>query len=38
MFFMLAEYRYMFLKKDGELSKHGLVVWVGSGTVLVRKP
>ena len=33
MFYLLAEYRHMFLKQSGELSKHGAVGWIGSGTV-----
>lgn len=31
--FGLAEYRHMFYKKSGELSRHGLVSWVGAGTI-----
>lgn len=33
LFFLLPEYRHTFYKKDGEMSKHGAVVWVGTGTV-----
>ncbi len=33
MFFFLAEYRHIFKKKDGDLGKHGMVAWVGSGTI-----
>ena len=33
LFFFLAEYRHIFLKKDGTLSKHCGVAWVGSGTI-----
>lgn len=29
----LAEYRHMFLKKNGDLSPHGVVLWVGAGTL-----
>ncbi len=32
-FFFLTEYRHMFPKASGELSKHGVVAWIGSGTV-----
>lgn len=31
--FFLAEYRHTFLKKSKELSKHGIVVWAGGGTL-----
>jgi len=33
MFFFLAEYRHVFLKRNRELSKHGAVAWVGGGTI-----
>ncbi len=33
MMFFLAEYRYTLLKKDGDLSKHMAVGWIGSGTI-----
>ncbi|MEN8137397.1 MAG: BamA/TamA family outer membrane protein [Bacteroidota bacterium] len=33
MFFFIAEYRHTFLKDTGDLSKHGVVAWIGSGTV-----
>jgi len=33
MLYFLAEYRYTIMKSTGELSKHGFVTWVGSGTV-----
>lgn len=29
----IAEYRHVFRKKDGWLGKHGLVGWVGNGTI-----
>ena len=29
----LAEYRHMFLKKNGEVSRHGVVFWLGAGTL-----
>lgn len=32
-FYTVIEYRRMFAKKDGELSKHGVVVWAGTGYV-----
>lgn len=31
--FALSEWRYTFLKKDGELSKSGMVAWVGGGSI-----
>lgn len=31
--FFLFEYRNKFLKDNGEISKHGIVYWIGSGTV-----
>jgi len=37
LFFLLAEYRYKFLKADKSLSKHGAVIWAGSGTVFNRQ-
>ena len=33
MLFFLAEYRYTFLNKSEKLGKHGVVTWIGSGTV-----
>jgi len=33
MLFAIAEYRYMFMKKNGNLSKSGVVGWVGAGTL-----
>ncbi|OMP31677.1 BamA/TamA family outer membrane protein [Mangrovimonas sp. DI 80] len=31
--YFLAEWRHMFLKNDGNMSKHGVVTWLGSGTI-----
>jgi hypothetical protein len=31
--FLIPEYRHTFLKQDGELSKHGAVLWAGAGTL-----
>ncbi|MFN8255919.1 MAG: BamA/TamA family outer membrane protein [Bacteroidales bacterium] len=33
MFFVLSEYRHMFLKKNGEISPHGIVLFAGAGTI-----
>jgi outer membrane protein assembly factor BamA len=33
MFIALTEYRHMFLKKNGDLSPHGIVLWLGAGTL-----
>jgi hypothetical protein len=33
MVFALGEYRLMFRKKGGELSPHGIVAWLGAGTL-----
>jgi hypothetical protein len=33
MFFSIAEYRHMFLKKNGNVSSHGFAVWLGAGTL-----
>ncbi len=33
MLFGIAEYRHTFYKKDGEKSKHGAVLWAGTGSV-----
>jgi outer membrane protein assembly factor BamA len=33
MFFALTEYRHMFLKKDGKISPHGIVLFAGTGTI-----
>lgn len=33
MFFALAEYRHMFLKRNKELSPHGIVLFTGTGTI-----
>lgn len=33
MIFGLAEYRHQFLKRDGKLSRHGVVGWLGTGSI-----
>ena len=33
MLYFLAEYRHMFYKKSGEMSKHGFTGWIGGGTI-----
>lgn len=33
MLFFLGEYRHMFEKRSGDLSKHGVVAWMGTGTI-----
>ena len=33
MVFFLGEYRHMFEKQSGELSKHGVVAWMGTGSI-----
>jgi hypothetical protein len=33
MVYILAEYRHMFMKSDGTMSKSGAVGWIGSGTI-----
>ena len=33
MLFFLGEYRHMFEKVDGKLSKHGIAAWMGTGTI-----
>jgi hypothetical protein len=33
MLFAIAEYRYMFMKKNETLSKSGVTAWVGAGTL-----
>lgn len=33
MMFFLGEYRHMFEKQSGELSKHGVVAWMGTGSI-----
>lgn len=33
MFLFLTEYRYVFKKRNGKLSKHGVVGWIGGGNV-----
>ncbi len=33
MVFALTEYRHMFYKKNGQISPHGIVAWVGAGTL-----
>lgn len=33
MVFGIAEYRHVFYKQSGELSKHGAIAWVGAGTI-----
>ena len=33
MMYFIGEYRHMFLKTDGELSRHGFVAWMGTGSI-----
>jgi len=33
MVFALAEYRHQFRKRDGALSRHGVVAWTGTGSI-----
>jgi len=33
MFFSIAEYRHMFLWKNGDVGSHGFAVWIGAGTL-----
>jgi hypothetical protein len=33
MIYAIGEYRHMFQKKDGRLSPHGLIGWIGVGTL-----
>lgn len=33
MIFLLAEYRHTFKKRSGDLSKHGAVGWIGTGSI-----
>jgi len=33
MFYSIAEYRHMFLKKNGDVGSHGIVFWLGAGTL-----
>ena len=33
MLFFIGEYRHMFTKASGEMSKHGMVAWLGTGTI-----
>ena len=33
MIFGIGEYRLMFQKRDGSLSPHGMVAWLGTGTL-----
>lgn len=33
MLYGITEYRHMFYKSDGNISKHGVVGWVGAGTI-----
>jgi len=33
MLFFIGEYRHMFNKRSGEMSKHGVVAWLGTGSV-----
>ena len=33
MFFAITEYRHMFLKKNGDISPHGIVLWAGAGSI-----
>ncbi len=33
MLYFITEYRHMFAKRDGDLSKYGFVTWLGAGTL-----
>lgn len=33
MVFGMAEYRYQFMRRDGKLSRHGMVGWLGTGSL-----
>jgi hypothetical protein len=33
MFFAITEYRHMFLKRNGRVGSHGIVFWLGAGTL-----
>lgn len=33
MVFAIAEYRHQFLKRDGSFSRHGMVGWLGTGSI-----
>jgi hypothetical protein len=33
MFYSIAEYRHMFLKKNGQVGSHGIAFWLGAGTL-----
>lgn len=33
MLFLLGEYRHMFMKKTGDMSPHGFVLWAGAGSI-----
>ena len=33
MTYVMAEYRFTFLKRDNRLSRHGFVTWVGAGSI-----
>lgn len=33
MIFGIAEYRHQFQKRDGSLSRHGVVAWIGTGSI-----
>jgi hypothetical protein len=33
MLIALGEYRHMFMKKNGEMSPHGIIFWAGAGTL-----
>jgi hypothetical protein len=33
MFYAITEYRHMFLKKNGKVGPHGIVAWLGAGTL-----
>lgn len=33
MLYGITEYRHMFYKHNGEISKHGAVAWIGAGTI-----
>jgi len=33
MLFFIVEYRHMFRKRSGTMSKHGFVAWLGTGSV-----
>jgi outer membrane protein assembly factor BamA len=38
MLYLMTEYRHTFCRRDGSLSRHGMVTWIGAGSIYDLEP